>query len=133
VAEKQTCSCGCGAGERGKNRIIFACAGASNTGQISNLAAVQLTDEGYGSLACTSLLAAGAANLTKMCRESDGVVIIDGCPNACASRIAEQKEITPDQHIIITELGIKKSGDRGNITDEEIETVVSRAWEGRCR
>lgn len=55
VQQPVVCVCGGpGVPEGGKKRVLFPCAGASNTGQISNSAAVQLTLEGYGILACTA-------------------------------------------------------------------------------
>ncbi|MDD4254812.1 MAG: putative zinc-binding protein [Methanofollis sp.] len=134
------CSCGCGSdcGEGdGKKRIIFACAGASNVGQITNIAAIQLFVEGFGSPACTAQLATGAGPVKRKCAEADEVVVLDGCPVACASKIAEAQGITPDQVIIATEQGIAKTHDL-EISEEEIEKVVCAAWEGkgkakRCR
>jgi uncharacterized metal-binding protein len=132
------CGCDCGGGEGdGKKRIIFACAGASNGGQITNIAAIQLSVEGFGSPACTAQLATGAAAVKRACAEADEVVVLDGCPVACASKIAAAQGITPDQAIVVTEVGIAKSHDL-EISEEEIEKVVCAAWEGkgkgkRCR
>jgi uncharacterized metal-binding protein len=132
------CTCGCGGGEGdGKKRIIFACAGASNVGQITNIAAIQLSVEGFGSPACTAQLATGAGPVKRKCAEADEVVVLDGCPVACASKIAEAQGIKPDQTIIATEQGIAKTHDL-DISEEEIEKVVCAAWEGkgkakRCR
>jgi uncharacterized metal-binding protein len=39
----ETVSCSCGQNE--KRKIIFPCAGRANTGKITNLASVQLTEE----------------------------------------------------------------------------------------
>ncbi|QSZ67211.1 zinc-binding protein [Methanofollis aquaemaris] len=125
------CSCGCGGGEgEGPKRIIFACAGASNVGQITNLAAIQLAVEGFGSPACTAQLATGAGPVKTKCGEADEVVVLDGCPVACASKIAEAQGIAPDQVIIVTKEGVAKSSDLA-ISDEEIECIVSAAWEGK--
>ncbi|WP_298668156.1 putative zinc-binding protein [uncultured Methanofollis sp.] len=125
------CGCDCGEGEGdGKKRIIFACAGASNVGQITNIAAIQLSVEGFGSPACTAQLATGAGPVKKACAEADEVVVLDGCPVACASKIAAAQGITPDQAIVATEVGIAKSHDL-EISEEEIEKVVSAAWEGK--
>jgi uncharacterized metal-binding protein len=126
------CSCGCGSdcGEGdGKKRIIFACAGASNVGQITNIAAIQLSVEGYGSLACTAQLATGAGPVKKKCTEADEVVVLNGCPVACTSKIVEAQGIVPDQVIIATEQGIAKTHDL-DISEEDIEKVVCAAWEG---
>ncbi|QYZ79174.1 zinc-binding protein [Methanofollis formosanus] len=125
------CGCGCGGGEgEGPKRIIFPCAGAANVGQITNLAAIQLRVEGFGSPACTAQLATGVGPVMKKCGEADEVVVLDGCPTACASKIAAAQGIAPDQVIVVTEQGVAKSSDL-TISDEEIECVVSAAWEGK--
>jgi uncharacterized metal-binding protein len=128
MAETPTCSCG----QDEPKRIIFPCAGQANTGQLTNLAAIQLTEEGYGNIACVALLAIGAEGLVANAKKADEVVILDGCPMLCAKKIAAEQGIIPGQHIIVTELGIVKSGSR-DYTDADIETVVSAAWEGAGR
>ena len=110
MAETPTCSCG--ANEPG--RIIFPCAGQANTGQLSNLAAVELTEEGYGSIACVALLAIGAEGLVTSAKNADEVVVIDGCPMHCAKKIAAR---TTRRH-----LGIDGSSDDVDL--------VSACWRG---
>ena len=82
----ETPSCSCGQNE--PRRIIFPCAGQANVGQLTNLAAVQLTEEGYGTIACVSLLAIGTERLIANAMNADEVVILDGCPMLCAKKIA---------------------------------------------
>ncbi|MBP2146631.1 putative metal-binding protein [Methanofollis sp. W23] len=125
------CGCACGGGEgEGPKRIIFPCAGAANVGQITNLAAIQLAAEGFGSPACTAQLATGAGPVKTKCTEADEVVVLDGCPAACASKIAEAQGVAVDQTVIVTEEGVAKSHDL-NIADDEIECIVSAVWEGK--
>ena len=92
MAEQPTCSCG--ANE--PKRIIFPCAGQANVGQLTNLAAVQLTEEGYGSIACASLLAIGTETLIANAMNADEVVILDGCPMLCAKKIAVARGLQQD-------------------------------------
>jgi uncharacterized metal-binding protein len=130
---KPECACGDTSGiTGGKKRIIFPCAGIANVGQISSLAAFQLTDEGYGNATCIALLASGDPPLKSRLPEADEVVILDGCPATCGAKIAAAQGILPDQHIVITGLGIEKVYSR-QYSGEDIERVVSAAWEGRGR
>ena len=82
MAETPPCSCG----QNEPKRIIFPCAGQANVGQLTNLAALQLTEEGYGSIACASLLAIGTESLIANAMNADEVVVLDGCPMVCARR-----------------------------------------------
>lgn len=128
---KPECACGdTSAVTGGRKRIIFPCAGVANVGQISNEAAIRLTEEGYGAATCIALLGSGDAGLKQRIAEADEVVIIDGCPVVCGAKIAKAQGITPAQHIVITGLGIEKGPSR-QYTEEGVETVVSAAWEGK--
>jgi len=128
MAETPTCSCG--ANE--PKRIIFPCAGQANVGQLTNLAAVQLTEEGYGSIACASLLAIGMESLISNALNADEVVILDGCPMNCAKKIAGMQGIAAGQYLVMTELGITK-GPSKSYTDDDIEKIVSACWKGEGR
>jgi len=128
MAPQPTCTCG----QNEEKRIIIPCSGQANTGQITNLAAIQLTEEGFGSIACVALLATGAEGLLSGAKNADTVVILDGCPMLCATKIAEAQGVPVGQHLIVTGLGIAK-GPSKSYTEDDIETVVSAAWEGRGR
>ncbi len=127
--EKPTCTCG----ERGdKKRIIFACSGASNVGELSNAAAVVLTKEGFGSKACTASLAIKTPSVMKKTEDADEIVIIDGCSVGCAKKIGEAASVEPDQYVVITDLDIKKVGDM-DVDEGDLEKVVCAVWEGKGR
>jgi hypothetical protein len=50
----------------------------------------------------------------------------------CAKKIAEAQGVSVGQHLVVTDLGIVKGPSKA-YTDDNIETVVSAAWEGRGR
>ena len=104
MAEPAKCSCG--ANE--PKRIILPCAGQANVGQLTNLAAIRLTEEGYGSIACVALLAIGSENLVANALNADEVVILDGCPMLCAKKIAGAPGVAAGQYLVMTELGVTK-------------------------
>jgi uncharacterized metal-binding protein len=126
----ETPTCSCGANE--PKRIIFPCAGQANTGQLTNLAALQLTEEGYGNIACVALLAIGTDTLIANAKSADEVVILDGCPMLCAKKIADAQGVPAGQHLIVTELGIAK-GPSKSYTNDDIEKIVAACWKGEGR
>jgi uncharacterized metal-binding protein len=128
MIEKTTCSCG--ANE--PKRIIFPCSGQANVGQLTNLAALQLTEEGYGSIACVALLAIGTESLVTNAMNADEVVILDGCPMLCAKKIAGAQGIAAGQYLVMTELGITK-GPSKSYTNDDIEKIVAACWKGEGR
>lgn len=128
MAEKPSCTCG----QNEPERIIFPCAGQANVGQLTNLAALQLTEEGYGSIACASLLAIGTESLIANALNADEVVILDGCPMNCAKKIAGAQGIAAGQYLVMTELGLTK-GPSKNYTNDDIEKIVAACWKGEGR
>ncbi len=128
MAENAPCSCGA----KEPKRIIFPCAGQANVGQLTNLAALQLTEEGYGSIACIALLGIGAENLVANALNADEIVVLDGCPMKCAKKIAGAQGVAAGQHLVLTEMGIAK-GPSKNYTDADIEKVVAACWKGEGR
>ena len=44
------------AGERPKQTVVYGCAGASNTGQLANAAAVRMTQRGTGRMGLVQVL-----------------------------------------------------------------------------
>ena len=125
MADTPSCTCG----QNEKKRIIFPCSGVANVGQITNLASIQLAEEGYGSPSCVALLATGAESLVAGARGADEVLILDGCPVLCAKKIADTQNVPVTQHIVVTDLGIEK-GPSKSYTEDDIEKVVSACWKG---
>ena len=128
MAEQPPCSCG--ANE--PKRIIFPCAGQANVGQLTNLAALQLTEEGYGNIACLALVGSGSEATIANALDADEVVILDGCPMLCAKKIAGAQGIAAGQHLVLTELGITK-GPSKSYTEDDVEKVVAACWKGEGR
>jgi uncharacterized metal-binding protein len=107
-AQKSSCSCG---GE-GKTRIIYACSGiGSNVGQLANAAACQLAREGFGGGSCLAGVGGSIEKLVGMGKSADERIVIDGCPVACAKKIMDDKELTIDHYVLITDLGSRKLPD----------------------
>lgn len=91
------------------NVKIVACSGASNVGQISNQAALELSKEKVGGFFCLAGIGAHIKGMVKSGKEADLIVAIDGCPVQCAAKILQHAEIEPAIQVIVTELGIEKS------------------------
>ncbi|NTV79094.1 MAG: zinc-binding protein [Clostridiales bacterium] len=112
----------------GSTTAIFPCVGASNVGQLSNKIAIELENKGIGNLMCTVGIGARASGLMKSAEASDRIIAIDGCPVNCASKTLELAGFKVDNHIIISELGIKKTKDR-DLKDNEVSEVLDKTLE----
>lgn len=104
------------------NIMILACSGASNVGQISNQAAVELTQEGYGKMYCLAGVGGLLSGFVRSAKNAPQMVAIDGCPIGCAKAILEKGDVPLKSYLVVTELGIEKDHDF-NLKKEEINKV----------
>ena len=104
------------------NVMILACSGASNLGQLSNQAAVELAREGFGKMFCLAGIGAHLSGFVQSAKDVPAMVAIDGCPVACAKKILEHAEIPMKAYVAISDLGIEKNTDT-NLKREELEKV----------
>jgi uncharacterized metal-binding protein len=119
--QKMPCSCG----DEGKTRIIYSCSGiGSNVGQLANAAACQLAAEGYGGGSCLAGVGGGIGKLVGIGKSADVRVVIDGCPVACAKKILDDKGLTIDRYVMITDLGITKTPGPA-FSPGDVQTVVN--------
>jgi uncharacterized metal-binding protein len=89
--------------------MILACSGGSNVGQLSNQAAVELTKEGFGSMYCLAGIGAAMSGFVQSAMDVDEMVVIDGCPIACAKGVLELQGVPVKNYLLVTELGIEKA------------------------
>lgn len=127
-------SANCCAGPR--PRMILACSGGSNVGQLANQAAVELTREGDGALFCLAGLGGGLPGLIEAARAAaqaeGGVLAIDGCELACARATMERAGVPVGEHLVVTALGLPKVKDRQlALPREDVERVKAAARQGR--
>lgn len=122
MPEETKCACG------SANVAIFPCVGAANVGQLSNRIAIGLEKQGIGNLMCTAGIGARAPGLMKSAEASDRIIAINGCPVNCASKTLELAGFKVDKHIVISELGIKKSKEK-DLKDQEVADTLGKVME----
>ena len=98
-------NCSCSGGVK----IILACSGASNVGQITNEVAKKMDIEEHGKFACLAGVGGRISGIVASIEGSDEVLVIDGCSVACAKLTMEAAGLTNYQNIIVTDLGIAKN------------------------
>ncbi|HEY9072846.1 MAG TPA: putative zinc-binding protein [Desulfobaccales bacterium] len=108
--------------------MILACAGGSNVGQLSNQAAVELTQEGFGKLFCLAGIGANLSGFVQSARDIPQLVVIDGCEMACARGVLERAKVPVRGYLMITDLGIPKNKNLNPIREEVDQ--VKRAVKG---
>jgi uncharacterized metal-binding protein len=91
--------------------MILACSGGSNVGQLSNQAAVELTQEGFGKMFCLAGVGGHLGGFVQSAKDVPQMVAIDGCDIGCAKAILEHAEVPIKSYLVLTELGIEKNKD----------------------
>ena len=106
----------------GGNIMILACSGGSNVGQLSNQAAIELTQEGFGKMFCLAGIGGYLGGFIQSAKDVPAMVAIDGCEVGCAKAILDHAEIPTKNYMVLTDLGIEKNKDF-NLKAEDIQKV----------
>lgn len=111
------------------NTMILACSGGSNVGQLSNQAAIDLTQAGFGKMFCLAGIGGQLSGFVQSAKDVDNLVVIDGCSVGCAKAILEKNGIENKNYMVITDLGIEKNKDF-NLNSADLETVKTEVKKG---
>jgi uncharacterized metal-binding protein len=117
----------------GNDVMILACSGGSNVGQLSNQAAVELTQEGFGKMFCLAGIGGQLSGFVQSARDVPVMVAIDGCPVGCAKAILALTKVPLTNYLVLTEEGIEKNKnfalERADIdrAKEAVKRVVSKS------
>ena len=115
----------------GSNVMILACSGGSSVGQLSNQAAVELTQEGFGKMFCLAGIGGQLSGFVQSAKDVPGMVVIDGCDLGCAKKTLELAGVHLRGHVILTDLGIEKNKVL-NLKRSEIDQVKSAVRQAVC-
>ena len=102
MSEKNSCCC------NGEKILIMACSGGSNVGQVSNSVMIELDKAGKGSAYCLAGLGGDLSGFIQSTKSAK-IILIDGCPVACARAVFNRHNLKPDKYFMISELGIEKN------------------------
>ncbi len=106
----------------GGDIMILTCSGGSNVGQLSNQAAVELTQEGFGKMFCLAGIGGRLSGFVQSARDVPEMLVVDGCSVGCAKACLEQAEVPVRNYLVLTDLGIEKNKDF-NLGRDEIDRV----------
>lgn len=113
------CGCGCSCGTDCNEGCVtndaltsvYACAGASNVGAISFELTKALHLAGKYKMGCSTCIGAGDCGCGgTVTPDGKKDLLIDGCKVACLKKMFEKKGITRFNHVIVTQLGVRKEG-----------------------
>ncbi len=117
---------GCCDGKNEKTtRIVYACAGCSDVGEVSDLVSRKMRREGYAqpTASCLAGIGAGIQTLIEAAKGVEEVITIDGCGLLCAKKMVENIDITPKVYVL-TEMGLEKG--KTKITEDLINDLYQK-------
>lgn len=89
--------------------MILACSGASNVGQLSNRAAVELTQEGFGKMFCLAGIGGDLSGFIQSAKDTPQMIAVDGCDVGCVKATLGRSKIPIKDYIVLTSMGIEKN------------------------
>ncbi len=104
--------------------LVFVCSGAADVGELTDRAARRLRDLGHAAMSCLASIGARDQDILFNADLAGRVLLIDGCPKACARRAFEQAGLHRFTHLDLSQAGLLKG--RSPATSTNVETVVKR-------
>ena len=112
--------------------LLFPCSGGSNCGQIANQVAINLTEQGIGTIYCLAGIGAHDSVMIDTGKAAKRVVALDGCSVACAKRTLEHAGITVTDWVCVTDEGVNKNHEFG-LSPENISLIIRLTRESLAR
>jgi uncharacterized metal-binding protein len=109
----------------GGRKLIFACSGAADVGEISDRAARKMSKEGIGAMFCLAGIGGQVEPIMQKTKSASMILAIDGCNLNCVKKSLELAGFTKFEHLRVTDLGIEKGNSPS--TDENIDKVVQKS------
>lgn len=88
--------------------LVYSCSGCSTAAQMANYLAVRLDRKGIAEMSCIAGVGGNVKKLLRTALAGRKIIVIDGCPLACAKACLNNHAVQPDVHIELTKLGVAK-------------------------
>jgi len=88
-------------------KTVFACSGAADLGEISDLVSRKLHRDGIRQMKCLAFIGGGIQDMIDSVRDSN-MLVIDGCPLDCGRLTMEKNDMNEFHHLRLTDMGYIK-------------------------
>ena len=102
MVEPNACECSA------SSTLIFACSGAADVGELTDLAARMLARDGVGKMFCLAGVGGRVGGILEKTKGADRILAMDGCELDCARHTLEEAGISNFVHLRMTDLGMSK-------------------------
>lgn len=116
MGEKKSCECSAAP------RLIFACSGAADVGELADRAARKMTRSGNGRMFCLAGIGGRVSGIMKSTEAASAILAIDGCQLECAKKSLEEAGFKNFRHLLLSDLGFQKG--ESEVTDEAVEKIA---------
>lgn len=106
--------------------LVYSCSGCSSAAQLANHAALRLDRLQAAEMSCIAGVGGDVAPLVKLARSGRRILAIDGCAMACARQCLARQGVTPDHHLQLGELGVRKR-QHEDFDQSQADAVVAAA------
>lgn len=104
-------------------KLIYACSGAADVGEIADRVTRRLRDEGYAKMTCLAGVGAELSGYVQSAKGADENITIDGCPVACAKKSLELIGVNSTSYIL-TDMGLVKG--KSPVTEETVTQISEK-------
>jgi len=118
--ENNQSGCLCG----GAEYIVLSCSGACDLGQVTDLVARKLRENGVRKMNCLAVVGAGIEKSIEDFKKKN-ILMLDGCPIDCGKQILDKAGFTDFNYLRVTDLGFKKG--QTTVNEEVINLVYNKA------
>jgi len=112
---------------KGGTKLVFACSGVADVGEIADRAARQIHKAGSGKMFCLAGIGGGVSKIIETAKAAALMLAIDGCPLNCAKNTLGQVGLENYKNLQLAEMGMEKG--RTSPTDQNIKKAVAKAEE----
>ena len=106
-------------------KLIFACSGSSDVGEVADRAARKLVQDGVGKMFCLTGIGGRIKVIVETTKSAEKILVIDGCAMGCGKSCLMHAGIEEFGYMQVTAIWLEK----GNtpVTEETVKKVVSAA------
>ena len=104
-------------------KVLVTCSGLSNTGRLTTQVATILLSRHPAAFTWVKAHK-GGQHIADGAEGADLVIVLEGCPDHCASKKIIDAGIKSDVHLVATELGVEKNG-MAEVRWNDVVTVLT--------
>lgn len=105
--------------------LVYSCSGCSSAAQMANALALRLDRAGHAEMSCIAGVGGDVKPLVRTARAGRRIIALDGCRLHCVQACLARHDVTPTQHVMLAEYGVRKTL-RADFDPEEADMVYAR-------